>query len=200
MKLFDAALEEHLSVMRGLQVLAPRVEELAERITRVLEEGGKILWCGNGGSAADSQHLAAELVGRFKRDRRAIPSLALTVDTSILTAVANDYGFEQVFARQIEALGRPGDLVIGLTTSGNSRNVVAALAQARLLGCGTVAFTGLGGGQVNSLADIHIEVPCTDTARIQEAHIFLGHILCDYVERHVSREEGESSLKTIHAD
>jgi D-sedoheptulose 7-phosphate isomerase len=200
MKLFDAALNEHLSVMRGLHVIEPRVEELAERMIRALEKGGKILWCGNGGSAADSQHLAAELVGRFRLDRRAIPSLALTVDTSILTAVANDYGFEQVFARQVEALGRPGDVVIGLTTSGNSRNVAAALTQARLLGCCTVAFTGLGGGLVKSLADIHIEVPSTDTARIQEAHIFLGHILCGIVERHVSREEGESSLKTIHAD
>jgi len=147
-----------------------------------LRAGGKILWCGNGGSAADSQHLAAEIVGRFRRERRGLPSMALTTDTSILTAVANDYGYDAVFSRQVEALGNPGDLLVGLSTSGNSRNVVAALEVARSQGMLTVAFTGAGGGKMGTIADQFFAVASSDTARIQEAQILAGHMLCDWIE------------------
>jgi D-sedoheptulose 7-phosphate isomerase len=147
-----------------------------------LRAGGKILWCGNGGSAADSQHLAAEIVGRFRRERRGLPSVALTTDTSILTSVANDYGFESVFSRQVEALGVPGDLLVGLSTSGNSPNVVAALNAARAQGLGTVAFTGAGGAKLAPLADHLLAIASRDAARIQEAHILAGHMLCDWIE------------------
>lgn len=151
-------------------------------MTRTVLAGNKIIWCGNGGSAADAQHLAAELVGRFRRERRGLPSIALTTDTSILTAVGNDYGFDQVFSRQIEALCHKRDLVVGITTSGNSKNVCAALQAAREIGAATVAFTGEGGGTAADISDIALRVLSKDTARIQEAHILCGHILCDWIE------------------
>jgi D-sedoheptulose 7-phosphate isomerase len=180
--IFGKALEEHLHVISQFQEQHVVLEAIALAMTAALRAGGKILWCGNGGSAADAQHMAAELMGRFRRERRALPSIALTTDTSILTAVANDYGYETVFARQVEALGNAGDVLVGISTSGNSRNVIAALKTARAQGMVTVALTGAGGGNMAAHADHFLAVESTDTARIQEAHIFAGHMLSDWIE------------------
>jgi D-sedoheptulose 7-phosphate isomerase len=158
------------------------LEDIALAMTATLRSGGTILWCGNGGSAGDSQHLAAELVGRFRRNRRGLASIALTTDSSALTAIANDHGYECVFSRQVEALGAPGDMLVGISTSGNSPNVAAAMQAARGMGLTTVGFTGEGGGQVGPLADHLFAVASRDTARIQEAHILAGHMLCDWIE------------------
>ncbi len=177
------AIAEHLHVVRQVEQQQKLLEAIALTMTATLRAGGKILWCGNGGSAADSQHLAAEIVGRFRRQRRGLPSVALTTDTSILTAVANDCGFDAVFSRQVEALGLPGDLLVGISTSGHSPNVVAALQTARAQGLVTVAFTGAGGGKLAPLADYLFAVASSDTARIQEAHILAGHMLCDWIEQ-----------------
>jgi D-sedoheptulose 7-phosphate isomerase len=151
-------------------------------MTAVLQSGGKILWCGNGGSAADSQHLAVELVGRFRSERHSLASIALTTDSSILTAVANDFGYEAVFSRQIEGLGNAGDLLVGISTSGSSHNVIAALEVARSQGLITVGFTGEGGGEIAQRVDHLLDIASRDTARIQEAHFLAGHILCDRIE------------------
>ena len=154
-----------------------------EAMIASLRAGGTILVCGNGGSASDAQHFAAELVGRFERERRALRSLALTTDTSILTALANDYAFARVFARQVEAMGRPGDVLIGISTSGGSANVLEAFATAKAGGLTTVALTGRDGGVVGAAADIHINVPSPSTARAQEVHRTLLHAICELVER-----------------
>jgi len=180
--IFGKAITEHLAVVRAMQNQQGVLEAIARGMVSTLKAGGKILWCGNGGSAADAQHLAAELVGRFRRERRAIASVALTTDSSILTSVANDYGFETVFSRQVDALGRSGDLLVGLSTSGNSPNVIAALVAARAQGMATVGFSGAGGGRMARLADHLFAVESSDTARIQEAHILAGHMLCDWIE------------------
>jgi len=161
---------------------ADRILQLAEAVIRTLESGGKIFFCGNGGSAADSQHLAAELLGRYKRDRKGLPAMALSTDTSVLTSVGNDFGFEAVFSRQVEALGKAGDLLIGISTSGKSTNVMQALKKARDMGLTTVAFLGKAITAMDSLADIAIHVPSPETARIQEGHITIGHIVCVIVE------------------
>jgi len=155
----------------------------AESMVAALRGGGKILVCGNGGSASDAQHFAAELVGRFERERRAIASVALTTDTSILTAIANDYAYTRVFARQIEAIGRAGDVLLGISTSGGSANVVEALAAAKAGGLTTVALTGRDGGLLGAAADIHINVPSPSTARVQEVHRTLLHAMCELIER-----------------
>jgi len=180
--IFGKAIADHLEVVRQVEEQQNLLEAIAVAMTSTLRAGGKILWCGNGGSAGDSQHLAAELVGRFRRERKGLASVALTTDTSILTAVANDYGYEAVFSRQVEALGNPGDLLVGITTSGNSHNVIAAVEVAREQGMITVAFTGEGGGRIAGLADHLFAVPSRDTARVQEAHILAGHMLCDWIE------------------
>ncbi len=179
---FADAIAEHLTVINQFAAQEDAFERAAVRITNCLLAGNKIFWCGNGGSAADSQHLAAELVGRFRRMRRAFPSIALTTDTSVLTSIANDWSYEEVFARQVEALSQPGDVLIGISTSGDSKNVCAALERARELGVITVAMTGRSGGRMASLADICLRVPSTDPARIQEGHILCGHILCEWIE------------------
>ena len=179
---FAASIRAHHQVVRALESQQVVFERIAIAMTACLRSGGKIIWCGNGGSAADSQHLAAELVGRFRRERRGLPSISLTTDTSVLTAVANDYGYESVFSRQIEALGEAGDLLVGMSTSGNSLNVVAAFELARSKGLATVGFTGAGGGKITKLADYILAIESSDTARIQEAHILAGHMLCDWVE------------------
>ncbi len=163
--------------------LAPQVEQVALRWIKAYEQGRKVIFCGNGGSAADSQHLAAELVGRYKLERTAMNALALTTDTSILTAVANDYGYEQIFARQLEGVGQAGDVLVGLSTSGNSKNVVLAFEKARSMGITTVAMTGESGGELAQLADHLLNVPATSANRIQEMHIALGHLLCGMTER-----------------
>ena len=179
---FGKAIRDHLEVAAQLESQLSVLQEIGLALTAALRGGGKILWCGNGGSAADSQHLAAELVGRFRRERRGLASISLTTDTSILTCVANDFGYDSVFSRQVEAIGRPCDLLVALSTSGNSRNVVAALEAARSKGLTTVALTGKGGGKMAQLADHVLSVESTDTARIQEVHILAGHMLCDWVE------------------
>ena len=155
----------------------------AESRVAALRRGGKILVCGNGGSAADAQHFAAELVGRFELERRALSSIALTTDTSILTAIANDYAYTRVFARQVEALGRAGDVLLAISTSGESASVLEALATAKAGGLTTVALTGRDGGVPGAAADIHINVPSPSTARVQEVHRTLLHAMCELIER-----------------
>jgi D-sedoheptulose 7-phosphate isomerase len=179
---FSKAIAEHLEVIQTVKHQQELLENIALTMAAALHRGNQILWCGNGGSAGDSQHLAAEIVGRFRRERRGLPSIALTTDTSILTAVANDYGYEAVFARQVEAVGQSGDVLVGISTSGNSRNVVCAFEAAKARGITTVAFTGEGGGRMAALADHLFAVTSRDTARIQEAHILAGHMLCDWIE------------------
>lgn len=188
---FDKAITEHLRVIETMHAQIPILRRIAEEMTRAVMYRGKVLWCGNGGSAADAQHMAAEFVGRFRRERKGLASIALTTDTSILTAVGNDYGYEQIFRRQVEALCAPGDVVVGISTSGNSRNVCLALEESKRMGACTVAFTGQGGGAMAGIADAAICVPSKDTARIQEAHILCGHILCDWVEATVCGMEKE---------
>jgi D-sedoheptulose 7-phosphate isomerase len=154
----------------------------AQAMSDALNAGRKLLVFGNGGSASDAQHMSAELVGRFQRERAALPAIALTVDTSILTSIANDYSYKQVFARQIEALGRPGDVVLGISTSGESPNVVAGLVAAKARGLKTIALTGRDGGSVGRAAEIHVNVPDENTARVQEVHRTLIHVMCEVIE------------------
>ncbi len=171
---------------RGL-LDADRYEAVVDRIARTMiaafSAGRKVLWCGNGGSAADAQHLAAEFSGRFLRERRGLPSEALSVNTSAVTAIANDFGYDLVFARQVEAFVNPGDVVVGITTSGSSKNVILALEEAKRLGATTIAFTGNGGGRIAEVADISLVGPDGYSALVQEVHITLGHIVCDLVEQ-----------------
>jgi D-sedoheptulose 7-phosphate isomerase len=187
--IFSQAIEEHLTVIASLRDQQSLLERIAERMAQAVLSGKKVLWCGNGGSAADSQHLAAELMGRFRRERCAVPSIALTTDTSILTAIGNDYGYERVFQRQVEALCNKGDVLVGISTSGSSKNVCAALQTARQIGAFTVAFTGHSGGEIAAVADVALRIASTDTARIQEGHILCGHMLCDWVERSVCERQ-----------
>jgi phosphoheptose isomerase len=182
--LFAATLAETIALHEQVKQAGARsVVDAAAAIAASLRGGGKLLVFGNGGSASDAQHVSAELVGRFQRDRAALAAIALTADTSVLTAVANDMAFDRVFARQIEALGRPGDVAMGISTSGGSPNVVAALAVARAGGLRTIAVTGRDGGAVGQAAEIHVNVPAEATARVQEVHRTLLHVMCDLVER-----------------
>lgn len=169
-----------------LQKLAPQIEKAAHICINSLKRGKKIMFCGNGGSAADSQHLAAELVGRYKMNRPAMNAIALTVDTSILTAVGNDYGYDTIFERQVEGLGKEGDVLVGLSTSGNSKNVVLAFELAKKMGITTIAMTGKSGGMMKELADIAINVPSDTTNNIQEMHIAVGHLLCGILEKEIN--------------
>lgn len=175
-------LDEHIDVMNMSRALATQVADVGQRWVNALENGGKILLMGNGGSAADAQHIAAELVGRYLSERKGLPSIALTTDTSILTAVGNDYGYDAVFSRQVEALAQPHDVVVGYSTSGNSANVCAAMIAAKDIGCYTVALTGESGGKLVGLVDNCIRVPSAFTPRIQEVHAFVGHMLCAIVD------------------
>ena len=159
---------------------------IAEAIIDSLKKNGKVILFGNGGSASDSQHIAAELVGRFKKDRNALAAIALTTNTSVLTSLANDYGYDIVFAKQVEALGQKNDVAIGISTSGKAKNVACAIKQAKKMGLKTVALTGGDGGELAKLADISLLVPSTVTARIQEAHITIGHIICELIEQALS--------------
>jgi D-sedoheptulose 7-phosphate isomerase len=174
---------EHQSVVAKLdEQLGDLVVTVATVLSQVLRNGGVIYWCGNGGSASDSQHLAAELVGRFRKDRRPLGSVALSSDTSVLTCVANDFGYEKIFSRQIESLGHRGDILVAISTSGNSMNVVEAVKSARQAEITTVGLLGGNGGMLRDLVDYPMLVPSTFTARIQESHILIGHILCDLIE------------------
>ena len=179
---FQHAIDEHIAVIQAMSAQRPVFERIAGEMTRSILQGKKVLWCGNGGSAADSQHLAAELMGRFRRERRGLPSIALTTDTSALTAIGNDYGYEKVFERQVEALCNIGDVLVGISTSGNSKNVCLALESARKMGAFTAALTGAEGGAMLKIAEVTLRVPSKDTARIQEGHILCGHMLCDWIE------------------
>ncbi len=179
---FDALLADRRGIFDAPHYRA-QVEAIAEAVVKALRAGKKVLWCGNGGSAAEAQHMAAELSGRFLRERPGLASEALSVNTSTLTAVGNDYGYEYVFSRQVEAFAQPGDVVIGLTTSGNSPNVVRALEAARRKGAIAVAFTGNGGGAVAPVADLLLLGPGGYAAIVQEVHQVMAHILCDLVEQ-----------------
>src|SRR3990167_7211542 len=176
-------IQESIAVkQRILQDLLPQITQASERTAECLRQGRKLLFFGNGGSASDSQHLAAEFVGRYEKERRALPAIALTTDTSILTAVGNDYGYDRVFERQIEALGQPGDVAFGISTSGNSKNVLLGIKKAKQKGLYTIGFSGRDGGELKSLVDLSFVVPSQKTARVQEAHIMIGHIICERVD------------------
>jgi D-sedoheptulose 7-phosphate isomerase len=182
---------EHLEVIQKVsEACAEDIAVVGQLMVDVLAQGGTIYWCGNGGSAADSQHLAAELVGRFKGDRRALRSAALSTDSSVLTCVANDYSYDSIFSRQIEALGRAGDLLVGISTSGNSGNVLKAFEAAKQLGLHTVGLLGKDGGKAKRMADHSIVIPSDATARIQESHILIGHTFCDLIEEGLGIAKG----------
>ncbi len=174
--------DDHLACVEASRALSADIGAAIAVCRDALAAGGKIMLCGNGGSAADSQHIATELTIRFERDRRALPAIALTTDTSALTAAANDLGAERMFSRQVEALARPGDVLIALSTSGTSPNILAAMQAARAAGAKTVLFGGRDGGPARALADVALIVPADRTARIQEVHILIGHILCGALE------------------
>lgn len=179
----EASLVEHAAVFDEVRKLnLQAIRECFELISNTFESGGKILICGNGGSAADAQHLAAEFVGRYEAERKGLPAIALTTDTSALTALANDYDFERVFTRQVEALAREGDCLVAISTSGNSRNVISAVMKARGMGCKIVGLTGAAGKKLASLCDACVLVPSERTARIQEAHITIAHIWCEMID------------------
>ena len=171
--------------LEALEAEAPSVAAAADMLIACFRAGHKVIFCGNGGSAADSQHLAAEFMGRYLKDRKPLPSLSLTVDTSALTAIGNDYGYEHVFSRQLRGIGQRDDVLVGISTSGNSANVVHAFNVAKEIGVRTIAMTGQGGGKLAQLADLVIRVPSTVTNEIQEMHITLGHMLCGFVEEAV---------------
>ncbi len=164
----------------------PQIIDIADIIISALRKGGKLILFGNGGSASDSQHIAAELVGRFKKDRGALPAIALTVNTSVITSLANDYGYEIVFAKQIEALGKKEDVAVGISTSGKAKNVNYAIKLAKKMGLKTIALTGGDGGELAKIADVALIVPATVTARIQEAHILIAHVICELIEEELS--------------
>jgi len=169
--------------LKELQASADKIEEIAKACIEALKNGHKIIWCGNGGSAAQAQHLTAELVGRYRINRPAMNSISLTVDTSNITAISNDYGYEVVFSRQLEGVGQKGDVLIGLSTSGNSKNVVLAFEQAKKMEITTVALVGAKGGLMKDMSDYSLCVPATTSAHIQEMHIATGHLICDLIEQ-----------------
>jgi phosphoheptose isomerase len=186
---FAATLTDAIALHEHMKQHVQPTLDAAAAIGGALKTGGKLLVFGNGGSAADAQHVAAELVGRFERDRPAMAAVALTTDASVLTSVANDYAFERVFARQVEGLGRRGDVALGISTSGASPNVVAGLVAARALGLTTIALTGNDGGAVGRAAAVHVNVPSSSAARVQEVHRTLLHVICDIVERDLNSVE-----------
>lgn len=181
--LYGRHLAEHRALFATLDALAPQVERAAAQLSQCLRGGGKLMFCGNGGSAADSAHLAAEFTGRFVNDRRPLAALALATDSPALTCIANDYAFDQVFERALRALGRPGDVLVGISTSGRSANVVRAVQAAHEIGIVSIGLLGRDGGTLAALCDTALVVPGQATARIQEAHIFIGHTLCALVEQ-----------------
>ncbi len=165
--------------------LSEEIQKAIEIIKSSLNNGGKLLLMGNGGSAGDAQHIAAELIGRYKKERKSVSAIALTVDTSILTAIGNDYGYDHVFSRQVEGLAQKEDVVLGISTSGNSKNVIRAIQTAKNIGTKTIGLLGNQGGEVKDIVDLAIVVPSTDTARIQEVHITIGHIICEILEQNL---------------
>jgi D-sedoheptulose 7-phosphate isomerase len=182
MSIFTDELKAHLEVANSVISIDEAVMSLANLALQTLKNGNKILICGNGGSAADAQHFAAELTGRYKSERISLPAIALTTDTSAITAISNDYGYDEVFARQLSGVGNSGDLLIGISTSGNSTNILKALKIAKQKGIKTAGLSGKGGGEMNSLCDINVVVPSNDTARIQEMHILIIHTICAAID------------------
>ena len=182
--IIKASIEVKENILESSELLST-IEKVVEVITSSLENNGRIYFCGNGGSAADAQHLAAEFSGRFYTDRKALPAEALHCNTSYMTAVANDYSYDVVYARLIEGIGNKGDVLVGLSTSGNSANIVRAFDVAKEKGITTIGFTGLSGGAMRSTSDFLLNVPSTDTPRIQESHIMIGHIICQLVEEKI---------------
>ncbi len=189
MKMILTQMEAHqATIERMIDEMQSFIYTACVITTEVLGAGNKVLLCGNGGSAADAQHIAAELTGRYKKERRGLPAIALTTDTSALTAIGNDYGYAHIFERQVEALARKGDLLIAISTSGNSKNVCRALERARELGCKTIGLSGRDGGAMGDLCDLNIVVPSDDTPRIQEMHIMIGHIICEAVDQIITQK------------
>jgi len=178
----NRCLEEHIKTAQKMKDNLHLVQKAAQICIESLKNGGRVLLCGNGGSAADAQHIAAELSGRFKKERIPLAGIALTTDTSALTAIGNDYGFEYVFSRQLEALGRERDVLIGISTSGNSKNVINAIDSAKKIGIKVITLTGKDGGKMAQMGDVNIIVPSNDTPRIQEMHIMIGHMICALID------------------
>lgn len=183
-KHIESSFDEISSNFIKLKTKASLVNAIAQLWIEALAQGNKVIFCGNGGSAADSQHLAAELMGRYKFDRAPMPAISLTVDTSALTAIGNDYGYEKVFSRPLKGIGKKGDVIVGISTSGNSKNIIDAFKTAKEKGIKTVAFTGEKGGEMKEIADICLNVPSNTTNNIQEMHIACGHMICGLVENH----------------
>ena len=184
-ELVKSTLEEHRQVVEKMAALEVEIASAGELCGHALVKGHRIFLCGNGGSAADAQHIAAELIGRFVNDRRALPAIALTTDTSALTAIGNDYGYDEVFSRQVEGLCREGDVLIAISTSGNSGNVVKAVDTAHRAGASVIGLSGKSGGALGAKCDVSLVVPSDVTARIQEMHIVIGHLICALVEEHL---------------
>ena len=184
-----SAIDSHIAAARALPAHWSLIGQIASVVAGAARKGGKILICGNGGSAADSQHIAAELVGRFKKERRAVSALALTTDTSILTALGNDYSFDRIFARQVEAHGRRGDVLVAISTSGSSPNVLNAVNKAREIGLTAIGLLGRDGGTIKPVCDLALVIEDPDTARVQEMHILAAHIICSLVEDEIVRQE-----------
>ena len=181
-KLIKKHVLEHRAALDSIMQLEESIVKFANLLVRCLENKGTIFWCGNGGSASDSQHLAGELVGRFVKERRPLKSISLTADSAVMTCIVNDYGYEHIFSRQVEALGVEGDVLVGITTSGNSQNVLNAFKVAEQKNMTTIGLLGKGGGKATSLVNLSVIVPSKSTARVQEMHILIGHILCDLIE------------------
>jgi D-sedoheptulose 7-phosphate isomerase len=180
---FSSYLETINTVINSME---EKLEAASALAVETLKNGNKILLCGNGGSAANAQHIAAELTGRYKTERRGLPGIALTTDTSVLTAIGNDYGYDRIFDRQVEALANKGDLLIGISTSGNSKNVINALKIAKEMGCKTLGLSGRNGGAMNDVCDLNLVVPSNNTPRIQEIHILFGHTICQIIDDELS--------------
>ena len=181
--IIQSEFEKHIHTSsQTLSIISEDIEKAAILCIESLKNNNKILICGNGGSAADSQHIAAELVSRYKTERQGLAAIALTTDTSILTAIGNDYGYDKIFSRQIEALASPNDVVIGISTGGTSKNVINAFLEAKKNDCKLIGFSGRGGGEFNELCDVNIIIPSQDTPRIQEMHIFVGHTICHLID------------------
>jgi D-sedoheptulose 7-phosphate isomerase len=182
--LISDEINEHINLVVSLKEELPKlIEQASLKILNAIESKNKIILFGNGGSAADAQHIAAEFTGRFVIERRGLPAISLTTDTSAITAIGNDYGFEEIFKRQVEALANRGDVLIGISTSGNSENVLKGLEEGKKIGCYTIAITGNIGGLLKSVCDLNINIPFNVTARIQEMHIMVGHLICSYIDK-----------------
>lgn len=186
-KTAEEYISKNIQYLQNLKSQAGTIVNIAEIFIEAIRRGNKILFFGNGGSAADAQHLGAEFVGRFKLERKGLPAIALTTNTSSLTSIGNDYGFEQIFSRQVEALGKKGDVAVGISTSGNAENVIAGIKMAKKMELRTVAFSGGDGGNLSKLADIALIVPANDTANVQELHITAGHIICELSEKELNK-------------